>query len=188
MMTSSLSAVSLTPGSVMTSSLSAVSLTPGSVMTSSLSAVSPTPGTAAPSTCALQARHVECELRIPPAPSPPPPVADTAEARMAAGLDGARPRPLSFVRVSARFCQCFSASVSGSARANARAGAPAACGWSKVGVRFRGPLPLSHNKMVALEGGGLFRAPVRWLWVEGRGVMDSLARRAAPPSLPKSRP
>mmetsp|Transcript_17839 Transcript_17839/g.43097 ORF Transcript_17839/g.43097 Transcript_17839/m.43097 type:complete len:456 (+) Transcript_17839:171-1538(+) len=50
-----------------------------------------------------------------------------------------------------------------------------ACGWSKIGVRFRGPFPLSHNKMVALEGGGLFRDPVRWIWVEGRGVMDSLA-------------
>ena len=43
-------------------------------------------------------------------------------------------------------------------------------------MRFRGPLPLSHNKMVALEGGGLFRAPVRWIWVEGQGVMDSLAQ------------
>ena len=50
------------------------------------------------------------------------------------------------------------------------------CGWSKVGVRFSSPLPLAHNKICALEGGGLLRAPVRWMWEEGRGVMDNLAR------------
>lgn len=36
-------------------------------------------------------------------------------------------------------------------------------------------LPLSHNKICALEGGGIFRAPILWVWREGRGVVDHVA-------------
>jgi len=49
-------------------------------------------------------------------------------------------------------------------------------GWSKVGVRFRGLLPLSHNKIVALTGESVLRKLLTPLWEEGRDTMRHCAR------------
>ena len=48
-------------------------------------------------------------------------------------------------------------------------------GWSKVGVRFSGLLPLAHNKIVALNGGGPIRALMNPVWKEGRSTMRHCA-------------
>ena len=51
-----------------------------------------------------------------------------------------------------------------------------ALGWSKVGVRFRGLLPLSHNKIVALTGRSVMRKLLTPLWEEGKDTMRHCAR------------
>eukprot|EP00802_Teleaulax_amphioxeia_P014418 Tamp_14483.p1 GENE.Tamp_14483~~Tamp_14483.p1 ORF type:complete len:497 (+),score=89.71 Tamp_14483:2-1492(+) len=50
-----------------------------------------------------------------------------------------------------------------------------ALGWTKVGVRFQGVLPLAHNKIVALTGAGLIRDLMNPLWMEGRDTMRHCA-------------